>query len=66
MDGLGQRAISGAMDRHLAQPWNTDTNIITSSTGDFIFTDTVPPGQMRFYRLVQIPSGQGGPLGTSP
>jgi subtilisin-like proprotein convertase family protein len=48
------------------QPWNTDTNIITSSDGNFIFTDTAPPGQMRFYRLVQISSGQGGPLGTSP
>jgi subtilisin-like proprotein convertase family protein len=48
------------------QPWNTYTNIITSSDGNFIFTDTAPPEQMRFYRLVQIPSGQGGPLGTSP
>jgi len=42
----------------LAQPWNTDTNVITSSTGNFTFTDngsqTAPLGPMRFYRLVQI------------
>ena len=50
----------------LTQPWNTDTNIITSGDGNFSFTDTAPPGQMRFYRLVQISSGQGSPNGTSP
>jgi hypothetical protein len=42
----------------LSQPWNTDTNIITSSDGSFTFTDdgsqTAPLGVMRFYRLVQI------------
>jgi hypothetical protein len=42
----------------LTQPWNTDTNVITSSDGNFNFTDdgsqTGPLGTQRFYRLVQI------------
>jgi len=42
----------------LAQPWNTDTNVITSGDGNFSFTDdglqTAPLGTQRFYRLVQI------------
>ena len=42
----------------LAQPWNTDTNVITSGDGNFNFTDdglqTAPLGTQRFYRLVQI------------
>jgi len=42
----------------LAQPWNTDTNVITSGNGNFTFTDdgsqTAPLGATRFYRLVQI------------
>ena len=42
----------------LAQPWQTDTNVITSGDGNFTFTDdgsqTAPLGAMRFYRLVQI------------
>jgi uncharacterized repeat protein (TIGR03803 family) len=42
----------------LTQPWNTDTNVITSGDGNFNFTDdgsqTAPLGTMRFYRLVQI------------
>ena len=42
----------------LTQPWNTDTNVITSSDGNFSFTDdgsqTAPLGAMRYYRLVQI------------
>jgi hypothetical protein len=42
----------------LSQPWNTDTNVITSSNGNFTFTDngsqTAPLGKMRFYRLKQI------------
>ncbi len=43
---------------NLTQPWNTDPTVITSSDGNFTFTDdgsqTAPPGTMRFYRLVQI------------
>ena len=54
----------------LAQPWNTDSQIITSSDGNFIYTDdgsqTAPQGPMRFYRLVQISSGTGGFGGRSP
>jgi len=42
----------------LTQPWNTDPTVITSSDGNFSFTDdgsqTAPPGAMRFYRLVRI------------
>jgi subtilisin-like proprotein convertase family protein len=42
----------------LTKPWQTDTNVITSSDGNFTFTDdgaqTAPLGAMRFYRLVQI------------
>src|SRR5581483_2912046 len=42
----------------LAQPWNTDPQIITSSNGNFTFTDdgsqTAPLGAQRFYRLVEI------------
>jgi hypothetical protein len=42
----------------LTQPWNTDTNIITSADGNFTFTDdgsqTATLGAARFYRLVQI------------
>ena len=54
----------------LTLQWNTDAQIITSSNGNFIYTDdgsqTSPLGTMRFYRLVQISSGSGGPGGTSP
>ena len=39
---------------NLTQPWNTDPKVITSSDGNFTFTDdgsqTAPPGTMRFYR----------------
>ena len=42
----------------LTQPWQTDTNVITSGDGNFTFTDdgsqTAPLGATRFYRLVQI------------
>ena len=42
----------------LTQPWNTDTNVITSGDGNFNFTDdglqTAPLGTQRYYRLVQI------------
>ncbi len=42
----------------LTQPWQTDTNVITSGDGNFTFTDdgsqTSPLGSQRFYRLVQI------------
>ena len=42
----------------LAEPWKTDPAVITSSDGNFTFTDdgsqTAPPGAARFYRLVQI------------
>ncbi len=42
----------------LTQPWQTDTNVITSSDGNFTFTDdgsqTAPLGPKRFYQLVQI------------
>ena len=42
----------------LTQPWNTDPAVITSSDGNFTFTDdgsqTAPLGTARFYRLVQI------------
>jgi hypothetical protein len=42
----------------LTQPWNTDTNVITSSDGNFTFTDdgsqTAPLGRQRYYRLVEI------------
>jgi subtilisin-like proprotein convertase family protein len=42
----------------LTQPWNTDPTVITSSDGNFNFTDdgsqTAPLGVMRFYRLVRI------------
>ena len=42
----------------LTQPWTTDPAIITSSDGNFTFTDdgsqTAPLGASRYYRLVQI------------
>lgn len=42
----------------LTQPWNTDSQVITSSDGNFTFTDdgsqTAPLGVQRYYRLVQI------------
>ena len=42
----------------LTQPWQTDTNVITSGDGNFTFTDdgsqTAPLGATRYYRLVQI------------
>ncbi len=42
----------------LTQPWQMDTNVITSGDGNFTYTDdgtqTAPLGATRYYRLVQI------------